>query len=230
MERGDRAGGRSVLGTRRGLRLPQTPLLGGLINVDLPQPGKTNSPDSPRPRPPPRPGPHWPRPSTRPRPQQAPPPLRLPPARAWALHPAATENGGCCGAGSAGGRSGAAPVVAGDAPVSLPRRPSPPRVPTHSESAPAWGRAAPTAGSAGRGPGAAPAPPCGAASACGAPLPIWTPAPPPGKSAGLARLGVDVGRGLQRSGGPRGEGGSGHEAQRRDVSVPGRGWGDEHRV
>lgn len=179
MERGDRAGGRSVLGTRRGLRLPQTPLLGGLINVDLPQPGKTNSPDSPRPRPPPRPGPHWPRPSTRPRPQQAPPPLRLPPARAWALHPAATENGGCCGAGSAGGRSGAAPVVAGDAPVSLPRRPSPPRVPTHSESAPAWGRAAPTAGSAGRGPGAAPAPPCGAASACGAPLPIWTPAPPP---------------------------------------------------
>lgn len=64
-------------------------------------------------------------------------------------------------AAQAGGAELSGPV-AGDAPVSLCRCPSPPRVPTPSESAPARGRAAPTAGSAGRGPGAAPASPCGA--------------------------------------------------------------------
>lgn len=80
-----------------------------------------------------------------------------------ALHPAATEN--CVATAEPAAQAGGAELsgpVAGDAPVSLCRCPSPPRVPTPSESAPVRGRAAPTAGSAGRGPGAAPALPCGA--------------------------------------------------------------------
>ncbi|XDA69806.1 hypothetical protein R6Z07F_000179 [Ovis aries] len=65
-------------------------------------------------------------------------------------------------AAQAGGAEVPGPV-AGYAPVSLSRRPSPPRAPAPRSPPRAWDRAAPTAGSAGRGPGAAPAPPCGVA-------------------------------------------------------------------
>ncbi|XP_061040000.1 transcription initiation factor TFIID subunit 4-like [Eubalaena glacialis] len=70
-------------------------------------------------------------------------------------------------AAQAGGAELPGPV-AGDAPVSLSRRPSPPRAPAPRRPQRAWDRAAPSAGSAGRGPGA-PAPPCGVASASGDP-------------------------------------------------------------
>lgn len=55
-------------------------------------------------------------------------------------------------AAQAGGAELPGPV-AGDAPVSLSRRPSPPRAPAPRSPPPAWDWAAPTSGSAGRVPG-----------------------------------------------------------------------------
>lgn len=73
-----------------------------------------DSPHSPRSAHHQRPCPQWPRPQWPHPPGRGPAPirprlpLRLPPAGAWGLHPAAAENRGGCGASSAGGRSGAA--------------------------------------------------------------------------------------------------------------------------
>lgn len=113
--------------------------------------------------------------------------------------------------------------VAGDAPVSLFRRPSPPRAPTPSESAARLGPGRAHRRVRGAGSRGSTCPALWSGLAQQRPLPVWTLAPPLGKSVGLARLGVDVGRGLRRSGGPPGGGGSGREAPRRDVSV--QGWG-----
>lgn len=52
-------------------------------------------------------------------------PLRLPPAGAWALHPAAAENRGGCKAGSTGGQRGAAQLSGGRCPREPPSPPLP---------------------------------------------------------------------------------------------------------
>lgn len=176
-----------------------------------------------------RPCPTDPAPSNGPSPDRDPAPirprllLRLPPAGAWALHPAVAENRGGCGAGSAGGRSRAARPGCGR----CPREPLSPPLPAP--------RPCPSEAAARLGPGRAfrRVRGAGSQSTCPAlrsrlgqrrPLRVWTPAPPSGKSVGLGRLGVDVGRGLRRSGGPRGGGGvSGREAPRRDLKCAGSG-------
>lgn len=126
--------------------------------------------------------------------------------------------------------------VTGDAPVSLSRRPSPPRAPIASESAARLGPGRAYCRVRGAGSRGNTCPALQSRLGQPRPLPVWTPGPPTGKSVGLVHLGVDVGRGC-RGLGESPEEGMGAPTGRRHVGncacregLGGGGPGDERSV